>query len=151
MKTVEFKLDGKTYHLLLNAAALFDCYDHFGDKGSLLDHITGTTAEAFDNTCWMLVKLAQQGEIFRRFQGLDKQPMLTVDQAQALLSPLDLIAARAAIREAYAFGFERKVKGEEDEVDLGLVELQKKTGLASIVRNGCSGPLRSLVSAFRKE
>lgn len=148
---MEFELAGTTYHLLLNAAALFDCYERFGDKGSLLDHITGTTTKAFDNTCWMLVKLAQQGEIFRRFQGLDKQPMLTVPQAQALLSPLDLIAAQTAIREAYAASFERKVRDEEEDVDLGLLELQKKTGLASIVRNGFSGRLKSWVSAFQTE
>lgn len=148
---MEFELGGTTYHLLLNVAALFDCYEHFGDKGSLLDHITGTTAKAFDNTCWMLVKLAQQGEIFRRYQGMDKQPMLTVAQAQTLLSPLDLIAAQTAIREAYASGFERKVKDEEDDIDLGLVELQKKTGLASIVRNGFSGQLKSWASVFQTE
>ena len=82
---------------------------------------------------------------------MDKQPMLTVAQAQTLLSPLDLIAAQTAIREAYASGFERKVKDEEDDIDLGLVELQKKTGLASIVRNGFSGQLKSWASVFQTE
>jgi len=151
LKTVEFEFDGQVHHLLLNAAALFDCYDHFGDKGDLLDRITGTSREAFDNTCWMLVKLAQQGEAYRRYMGEEKAPMLTVDRVQRVMGPMDMLRARSAICDAYHLGFERKSLTEEEKVDIGLLELQKKTGLASIVRNGFSGLLRSLASAHEKE
>ena len=131
MKTIEFKLNGNTYHLVMNAAALFDCYDKFGDKGELLDRIIGTSRESFDATVWMLVKLCQQGELLRRYQGEDPGPMLTVEEAAKTMSPLDLTSARGAIREAFFSGFDREIEDEEEEIDLGLVELQKKTGIGS--------------------
>lgn len=139
MKTIEFELDGQTYHLLMNAAALFDCYDRFGDKGEILDHIIGTTRESFDATVWILVKLCQQGELLRRYQGEDPSHMLSVEEASKTMSPLDLTRARAAIREAFCSGFDRETKAEEEEVDLGLIELQKKTGIGLKGRSICSG------------
>lgn len=129
MKTVEFELNGQTYHLLFNAAALFDCYDQFGDKGELLDHITGTSRESFDATVWMLVKLAQQGELLRRYQGETPERMLTVEESSRTMSPPDALRSRAAIRAAFSRGFDREIESEEDEeIDLGLLELQKKNG-----------------------
>ena len=148
MKTVEFQLDGQVYHLILNGAALFDAYDEFGTKGDLLDLVTGTSRESFDHTCWMLVKLAQQGEAVRRFQGEEPSPMLTPMQAQRMLTPVDVVRARAAIRAAVAIGFEREAPDEEEEIDLGLAELQKKTGLASRGRGSFSGPLKFWASLF---
>lgn len=140
MKPVEFQLGGRTYYLLLNAAALFDAYDHFGNTGDLLERLSGTSKESFDNTLWMLAKLAQQGEAYRRWTGMDKQPMLSVEQARALLSPMELVLARDAIRESYHLGFSRQVRGEEgDDVDLGLLELQKKTGPGLRGQSGSSG------------
>ena len=127
MKTVDFELAARTYHLLLNGAALFDAYDRFGDKGDLTDHIAGTNRDSFDNTVWLLVKLCQQGEAWRRHNGEEPQPMLSTEAALLFLGPLDVIRARAAIREAYALGFEREAPSEEEEIDLGLLELQKKT------------------------
>lgn len=136
MKTVEFELVGRTYHLLLNGAALFDAYDHFGDKGDLMDHIAGANRDSFENTVWMLVKLCQQGEAWRRYNGEDPQPMLSTEAALLFLGPMDVIRARAAIREAYALGFEREAPSEEEEIDLGLLELQKKTEPALREANG---------------
>lgn len=136
MKTVEFELNGRTHHLILNGAALFDAYDQFGDKGSLLDHMIGTGRESFENTVWLLVKLAQQGEAVRRFQGEEPCPMLTAEEAERMLSPLDVMRAREAIREAWRLGFQREAADEETEIDLGLFELQKKTAPGSPAPGG---------------
>lgn len=136
MKTVEFELNGRVHHLILNGAALFDAYDKFGDKGSLLDHMTGTSRESFDNTVWFLVKLAQQGEAVRRFQGEEPAPMLTAEEVLRTLRPVDVLRAQAAVREAWALGFERETVPEEEEIDLGLLELQKKTEPGSPAPSG---------------
>lgn len=138
MKLVEFTLQEQTYHLLLTGAALFDAYDRFGDKGDLLDRVSGTTRESFEDTVWMLVKLCQQGEAYRRHMGEEKLPMLTVEAAMRTMLPPDVVRARAAIRSAFAVGFGRTEENEEREVDMGLLELQKKTGLASPGRSGWS-------------
>lgn len=139
MKLVDFELDGQKFHLLLNAAALFDCYDRFGDTGDLTDHITGTSRESLDNTVWMLVKLAQQGEAYRRYLGFEKEKMLTVERAQQTMAPADVSRARAAIWETVHLGFSRQHRSEAEDIDLGLAELQKKTALASRLRNIWNG------------
>ena len=136
MKAVEFELNGKVYPLLWNANALFAAWDKFGDKGDLMDHFAGSTGESWDDTVWMIVKLAQQGEAWRRYNGEDAQPMLTVDDVKRTASPLDVIRIRAAIREAYFKGFEREAPSEEEEIDLGLLELQKKTEAGSPEASG---------------
>lgn len=130
MKTVDFELNGRTYHLILNGAALFDAYDKFGDKGNLLDHMDGTGRESFDNTIWFLVKMAQQGEAVRRWEGEEPSPMLTAEEAVRTMLPMDVVRARAAIRQAYTLGFRRE-RDEETEIDLFLEEYQKKTGPGS--------------------
>ena len=138
MKPVKFELNGETFHLLLTGAALFDIYDEFGSREDLLDRIGGTTRQSFDDTIWILVKLAQQGELYRRHMGEDKLPMLDPQTALRTMGPMDVVRARAAIRRAYAIGFERETASEDEEIDLGLLELQKKTALALRVRNGLS-------------
>lgn len=136
MKTVEFELNGRTHHLLLTGAALFEAYDRFGDKGDLLEHISGTDKDSFHATVWMLVKLAQQGEAWRRHSGCEAAPMLTVEEAALALRPVDVLRARAAIRAAYCLGFGREEPDEGREIDLGLMELQKKTGPGSPAAGG---------------
>ena len=136
MKLVEFQLEGRTHHLLLTGAALFEAYDRFGDTGDLLEKVIGTDTKSFENTVWMLVNLAKHGEAYRRHMGEDALPMLSVDAAQRTMGPKDVVRARAAIRQALAIGFEREEVSEEQEIDLGLLELQKKTGLGLRGRNG---------------
>lgn len=131
MKTVEFELNGRTHHLILNGAALFDAYDKFGDKGSPLDRMDGTGRESFDNTVWLLVLLARQGEAVRRWEGDEPSPMLTAEEAVRTLRPMDVVRARAAIRQAWNLGFAREDASEEQEIDLFLEEYQKKTGPGS--------------------
>lgn len=127
---MEFAFDGQTYHLLLNAAALFDLYERFGDNGDLLDQMVGANRAAFDNTCYILVKLVQQGEAYRRFMQQEPAPMLTLAQVQRSFSPRDILRAQDAIRRAFSAGFARDTEDAEQDVDLGLLELQKKTAPA---------------------
>ena len=127
MRPISFALDGQEYQLLLNGAALFDIYDQFGDKGSVLDHIKGNSRSAFEAICWYLEELATQGVLLRRHMGHDRQTVPSVDLFMTLLSPLDVSRARAALYSAIASGFGREVE-QPREVDKGLLELEKKTG-----------------------
>lgn len=136
-------MNEQTYFLLLTGAALFEAYDRFGDKGDLMERITGTDSESFQNTVWMLVTMAKHGEAYRRHMGEDARPMLSVDTAMRTMGPRDVIRARVAIRQAFAAGFERKETSEEEEIDEGLLDLQKKTELVSRVRSGLAARLSS--------
>lgn len=138
MKLTQITIEGREYHLCLNGAALFDIYAKFGDKGSLMDHIEGNGRKSFYRTCWILAKLCEQGELVRRYRGFAPAEIPTETQLRLFLSPLDTLAAKAAIRRAVAIGFGREVQDEEEKrVDLGLMELQKKTGPASAGHNIC--------------
>ena len=63
MKTIPYELNGHTFYLCLNGQALFDAYDKFGYEDFLTQHIEGKDKQSFDNTCWLLAKLAEQGEL----------------------------------------------------------------------------------------
>ena len=129
MRTLEFEWQGQTLHLCLNGAALFDIYDKFGTKGSITDHINGTGKKSFSATCWMLAKLAEQGELVRRYQGHDRGEIPTEQMLQVMLRPSDVAAAKVAIRYAVVLGFKRDEDPEDQEIDVGLLELQKKTAV----------------------
>ncbi|MBQ7778389.1 MAG: hypothetical protein IJ396_07740 [Oscillibacter sp.] len=129
MKTVEFPLDGVTYHLCLTGYALFDSFDHFGCGTEFIEKISGENRESFLATCWCLERFSQAGAIVRRWEsdGKDKTPVLPAQKAAALMRPRDVIRARDAIREAFALAFGREEAREDEEIDLGWLELQKKT------------------------
>lgn len=128
MKLTPFELNGTTYYLLLNGAALFDIYDQFGQEVSVTDPIKDNTREGFEAVCWYLEALATQGELYRRWEGQDKGPIPTADMLAVCLSPLDAPRAKAAIQRAICAGFALEETERPKEIDKGLLELEKKTG-----------------------
>lgn len=133
MKTLKYEVGGRTFHLCMNGTAVFDFYEHYGTESQLLDPIEGNDKEAFENLCWMLSKLSEQGELVRRYQGHDRAPMAGTDWFRTMLKPMEVPVAKLAVQQAVRLGFSREVdSGEEEEVDLGLMELEKKTAPPSL-------------------
>lgn len=130
MNTVDFDWNGQTLHLLLNGAALFDIFDRYGSDAEILTLIDGSDKKSYLNTCWLLYKLAEQGELARRFFGHAHERYPTAERLAALLMPLEVPKARRAITRAVKLGFGmlHPEDPENEFVDLGLLELQKKTG-----------------------
>ena len=135
MKTIPYELNGHTFYLCLNGQALFDAYDKFGYEAFITKSIEGTSKASFENACWLLSKLAEQGELVRRWQGLDRGPIAPPEYFKAHLKPLDVAGAKDAIREAISLGFSREEEHERRVRDLGLEELQKKNGKSGITRS----------------
>lgn len=129
MRLTGFELQGRSFHLCLNGAALFDIYDKYGAEEPILSRIDGHDRAAYDRTCWILAKLAEQGELVRRFNGFDKGPFPSEHFFRTNLRPVDVPRAKAAIELAVRQGFAREEQEEEERIDLGLLELQKKTGI----------------------
>ena len=127
MKVHEVDLCGQPLYLLLNGQALFDLYDKFGTKGFITDPIKGSGKKSFEAVCYYLFKLSEQGELYRRWQGQTHGPILTEQFFRVHLAPREVAAAKDAILTAIVLGFRREEK-EAGDLDLGLVELQKKTG-----------------------
>ena len=127
MKLHEVDLCGQHLHLCLNGQALFDLYDKFGTKGFITDPLKDNNKAGFEATCFFLAKLSEQGELYRRWQGQTHGPILTEQFFRVNLAPREVAVAQAAILASIVLGFQREEK-ETGDLDLGLVELQKKTG-----------------------
>lgn len=126
MKLTPFPFQGTTYYLLLNGAALFNIYDQYGSEGSVFDPIRGGGSDGFAAVCWYLAELIEQGELYRRRQGHDRRSIPTAETFAIELSALDVPRAKTAIQDAILAGFSRE-EAEKREVDVGLLELEKKT------------------------
>jgi len=111
----------------MNGAALFDIYEKFGSKGSVVDLIRGNGKKSFQHTCWMLAKFAEQGELVRRYQGFDHGKFPSAEYFQTMLRPLDVVQAKDTLERTIRLGFSREEEREAEEIDLGLQELEKKT------------------------
>lgn len=127
MKVHEVDLCGQHLYLLLNGQALFDIYDKIGTNGFITDPLKDNNKAGFEATCFFLAKLCEQGELLRRWQGQTRGPVLSEQYFRVHLAPREVAAAKDAILAAIALGFRREEK-ETGDLDLGLVELQKKTG-----------------------
>lgn len=123
MGDIKIEIGGQEYYLLYNGAAMFA----IDDGGNISDRLWDTSAAGFDWICQAVAVLAEQGELARRYMGYDKGPLLTADAVKALTMPIDIIQLRQAVFRAVMAGYGREIKDDDQEIDLGLVELQKKT------------------------
>ena len=127
MTPLPFTWRGQTLHLLLNGAALFDIFDRFGANAEIPELIAGSSRKSLENTCWILAKLAEQGELARRFLGFERETPPMEQELLTLMTPMEIPLARLAITRAVRLGFDMRHQDPEEYVDLGLRELQKKT------------------------
>lgn len=109
MKLHEVDLCGQHLYLCLNGQALFDLYDKFGTKGFITDPLKGSGKKSFEAVCYYLFKLSEQGELYQRWQGQTHGPIFTEQFFRVNLAPRE--------------------EKETGDLDLGLVELQKKRDL----------------------
>lgn len=124
----EIKLNGKKYELLMSGEAHF-AIDELS-KGKPAEAIAGNDLQSFRTLCRMTVELANAAERYHRWLGDDTQPELTAEEVMVTLSPMGVQRLRKAVYEAISDGYKRGV-GEDEDVDLGLAELnQKKTNAA---------------------
>ena len=126
MRIVEYEFRGQKYSLCLNAAALYDIYEKFGTEKDILEIVSGTGAEGFSALCWVLAKLNEQGVAVKRYLERSAEKPLSEVEWKILLSPHDAVLAKEKIAEAVIRAFTRNIPDDE-EIDLGLLELEKKT------------------------
>lgn len=80
----------------------------------------------------------RSARLVRRNFGYDPEPMPTSAEIAATSAPSEIVALKLAIPAAISLGYGREVEPENDEVDLGLAELntQKKRGNADRIPPG---------------
>ena len=144
MKAVKINLAGRVRYLAFTGEAMFQMRDKFGGTSQLLEDMKADTREGFSIACEAAAILAEQGELVRRNFGYDPERMPTTAEIAATSAPSEIVALKLAIPAAISLGYGREVEPENDEVDLGLAELntQKKRGNADrIPPGGHSGGL----------
>lgn len=127
MKHIDFAFDGKLYALSFTAEALFTIYDKFG-VGDILEttHCLEPTAEGWKNCCWMAALMAAQGELQRRRQGYDAEPMLSMEELRVGLMATESTDLRAAVRAALEQGFHRDVPPPDEDEEVNEVLLARE-------------------------
>ena len=129
MRAVKFPLAGRERYLAFTVEAMFQLEERFGGVQELIEAVSANSREGFQAACQAASVLAEQGELARRSLGYDPEPMAGTEAIAAALDPAALMELKLAIPAALSLGFGREVEPENDEVDLGLAELnaQKKT------------------------
>lgn len=118
MKTGEYE-----YGLLYNANAFFDLKEKWGDD--IISLFFSKTKEGFEALCDALSTMAMQDELTRRMNGYEKRKIPSKAYFMLTIRPLDVPRHLEAAADAIMRGMAQET--EEEEVDTGLLELQKKT------------------------
>jgi hypothetical protein len=120
MTTFEFK--GKTYFFLYNGDAYFQVSSLLGD-GDLTEVLNGNDMAKL---CQLAAILAEQGELYRRWKGCTHQELLDGDDLRFTATPIDAVRLRMTLLEAVTSGLSRETSSEDEEIDLTLLEINKK-------------------------
>ncbi len=129
MKAVNLVLAGRERYLCFTVEAMFQIQEQFGGAGELLDALKAGGREGFSSACRAAAILAEQGELARRAMGYDPEPIVDAGAIAGTMAPSEVAALTLTIPAAISLGYGREVETENDEVDLGLAEIneQKKT------------------------
>lgn len=124
MKEVTVRVAGQEIPLYYNGYAMYAVRDLLGEE-KIYDVLAQDTPEAFEKTCEIASILATQGELYRRYIGMDKGRILSAQVLRLILRPVDMVALRKAIMDAFVAGMQAE-QPEDADVDLGLQELDAK-------------------------
>ena len=132
MQTVEFAYGPKTLHLYHNAAAMFAIQDLESTKDgdqSIYDRILANTRAGVSLLCQVAHILAQQGEHCRRYLQYTPERVPPAVELEAALTPAQILGLRTTVVQAIDAGYRSEQSEDDGDIDLGLLELEKKTKL----------------------
>lgn len=131
MKTIPFTYGPKTMYLYFNANAMFAVEemdkDTREDEPEILEQMQQVDAAGTALLCKIAVLLATQGELCRRYLGYSAVRIPTAEELLQLLTPVQLLQLRTAVCQAINEGWSQTESKEDDDIDTGLAELEKKT------------------------
>ena len=133
MKTTDFTYGGKLLHLYMNGSAMFaiQALDDELPEGQpgILDRLTENSAAGLTALCQVAQILAGQGELCRRYLQYTPNRIPPAIELQHCLTPMQILSLRTAVIRAINDGYSQSTEDEDDDIDLGLAELEKKTKL----------------------
>ncbi len=125
-KAVAAEYRGNRIYLLFNGEAMFALQDDYGsDFYAALSDLDRQGREKLLHIAYVLM---EQGELARRAVGLDKRELPEESEwaSPVFFQPHDIATLRAACMDAIQVGYTREVADKEDEIDVYMLEIQKK-------------------------
>ena len=126
MRAVRIELAGRERYLCFTVEAMFRIEEEFGGTKNLTEFIADNSREGLSALCTAAAILAEQGELCRRSMGYEPEPLCSAEDIAATMAPTDLARLKLAVVSAITLGYGREIKPENDEVDLGLAELNEQ-------------------------
>lgn len=105
---------------------MFAVNEKYGSIQNALEILERDTREGFEVLRFLTVAMANDAELCRRAEGYDHLPMLEENDISLRMKPVVYLALKMAISQTVGLGYKQELKSEDGEVDLGLLELQKK-------------------------
>lgn len=131
MKTIEFNLGAKTLHLYFNGEAMFRANDLDKDREEntpdWISRALENSLEGKRTLCKVAHIMAEQGELCRRYLQYAPERIPTEEELNLLVTPMAIIGLRAAVMKAIDDGYGPQAQDDDGDIDLGLIELEKKT------------------------
>lgn len=121
---LRFRFHDKQLHLAYNGYVIYAIRDRYGEDTDVFSACLSDTHEGFSRTCEILAMMAEQGELVRRYMGHSPEKIPDAEYFRAVASMPDIVIMKTAVMETAT----RDMSGEviEDEVDLGLAEINAK-------------------------
>jgi len=125
-KALIVEYEGKEYSFLFNGAAMFTIEERFGIK-DLAEKFSLPGKEGLEVLEVVCNELSLQGSLGRVYVGLPASDVFEVHlQITPLLTPAKHVQLKTVCVDAMNLGYGREVHEDDEEIDLGLQELQKK-------------------------
>jgi hypothetical protein len=126
-KAVAIEIAGNEHYLLYNGAAMFTINDKYGES-EFWKKMSENNADGLKTLIDVTVILAEQGELARRDIKLEPRKIITKKEigSPVTMTPKRIFVLRQGCLDAINLGWEQEVPEDTEEIDLGLLELQKK-------------------------
>ncbi|MEG1427505.1 MAG: hypothetical protein RSC76_07425 [Oscillospiraceae bacterium] len=124
MKTVKLNFKGETYSLIYNAVAMFELSGQL--NGDWTRRISKQSPEGFSTLAKAAEIMSTYGAAVRSDMGFSGSKTLTIDKTLRV-TVQEYLDIHKAVCTAVTLGMEREIVDEDEEVDLVLQEIQKKT------------------------
>ena len=126
IRTETVYINGAQYTLNYGVEVMWAVEERFSNAAAAIQAAAKPGKEGFEAMRWLAVKMANNGELLRRQQGYDKQPMLAEKDVQPTLAPGEFIPLLNAVVACIQKGYEQEHDDPDQEYDLGLAEINEK-------------------------
>lgn len=119
-------INNKVYPLHYSIEVMFAVNEKYGSIQNALEILERDGRDSFDMLRYLAVAMQNDAELCRRAEGYDHAPMLEEKEISIRMKPAAYLALKMAVSQAVSAGYKQEQKSEDEEVDLGLLELSKK-------------------------